>query len=251
MTQAKKALRALKALVKLQALARGLLVRKQTMEAVKCMHSLVSAQARAIRLRSPSTREPDFLQNGDIQLSYFRSLSSPHPARAIRLRSPSTREPDFLQNGDIQLSYFRSLSSPHPARAIRLRSPSTREPDFLQNGDIQLSYFRSLSSPHPAQMKALQSSNHGKFPNYMADTESSRARSQSVPKQRQSGDARMERSSSQVAVGRRRQLREGIDGGGYVKSSMASSSPYYRRFPEASYHWDSDQWGGIIPMELS
>lgn len=55
--QARKALNALKGLVKLQALVRGHLVRKQAAATLRCMQALVTVQARARAQRIRMTEE--------------------------------------------------------------------------------------------------------------------------------------------------------------------------------------------------
>lgn len=56
--QARKALKALKGLVKIQALVRGHLVRKQTSEMLRCMTALMSIQVRARVQRIQMTEDP-------------------------------------------------------------------------------------------------------------------------------------------------------------------------------------------------
>ena len=58
--QAKKALHALRGLVKLQALVRGHLVRKQTTATLRGMHALMAIQVRARFQRIQMAEEPQF-----------------------------------------------------------------------------------------------------------------------------------------------------------------------------------------------
>lgn len=58
-TQARKALLALKGLVKLQALVRGHLVRKQATATFRCLQALLTAQARARARRIKMINEPN------------------------------------------------------------------------------------------------------------------------------------------------------------------------------------------------
>lgn len=74
--QSKRALRALKALVKLQALVRGHLVRKQTAYALRRLQALVRAQVRARAGRGFSSESPH---------SSIKSSHVSYPVRDILL----------------------------------------------------------------------------------------------------------------------------------------------------------------------
>lgn len=64
--QARTALKALRGLVKIQALVRGYLVRKQTSEMLRCMNALMSIQVRARIQRMQMAEEPHIVVKRNI-----------------------------------------------------------------------------------------------------------------------------------------------------------------------------------------
>ena len=66
--QARKALRALKGIVKLQAIIRGRAVRRQAMSTLKCLQSIVSIQSQVCARRLQMVEEKcDYPENEEIQ----------------------------------------------------------------------------------------------------------------------------------------------------------------------------------------
>lgn len=76
--KSRRALRALKGLVKLQALVRGHIVRKQTADMLRRMHVLIRAQSRARAGRSQVSESPHFSAKS-IQFLHHVSKISPFP----------------------------------------------------------------------------------------------------------------------------------------------------------------------------
>lgn len=225
---ARKALRALKGLVKLQALVRGHLVRKQATATLRCIQALVTVQARARanRLRSAEVPKPT-----DPRLSTHRKSTQDNRFRNIYHESEQMMEENIkiveMDIGESKAStksrnsysthpepewidpkfsahraYFKPENnqiSPAPSALITELSPRTCSGHFedYSLGMVQSSpqFSSAVSKPDPAPIPfAFPRSEYAEslsydyplYPNYMANTESSRAkaRSQSAPKQR-------------------------------------------------------------------
>ncbi|KAI3811274.1 hypothetical protein L1987_20995 [Smallanthus sonchifolius] len=170
---ARKALFALKGLVKLQALVRGHLVRKQATATLRCMQALVSVQAQACARRRRSNDEIN---------SYYYGWSESEFYHGIRDRDQDVPEEHIKI---VEMDTRSTRKSHSKERATIPISPAPLEPSPRAFGRHfeDFSYVTAQCSPasKPKYAESLY-----EFPNYMANTQSSRAkvRSHSAPKQR-------------------------------------------------------------------
>ncbi|KAI4378859.1 hypothetical protein MLD38_016283 [Melastoma candidum] len=272
---ARKALRALRGLVKLQALVRGHLVRKQAKATLRCMQALVTVQARARaqRLRAGgddvklaavhprlSTHRKS-TQDGKFRNLYQETdrgmmeenikiveMDLGEPKQSMKSRNsysyPNHPQPERMDHRfSVHCPAPRAYSSqenyqqvsPAPS-ALTEMSPRTCSGHFEDYAfctrQSSPQCYSAMSKPDPARIPIAfprpeyaesLSYDYPLYPNYMANTESSRAkaRSQSAPKQRPPdyferpasrkrpsiegrgiprGSARMQRSSSHVGT---------------------------------------------------
>ncbi|KAI4369647.1 hypothetical protein MLD38_018068 [Melastoma candidum] len=262
---ARKALCALRGLVKLQALVRGHLVRERAKETLRCMQALVTAQARAraqrlhmvddvvksyaVRQTNPRKSNQDFksrnpyqeidrgtmeenvkiveMDLGEWKLSanYQNSYLHPNHPQPERMRCPVPRGHFNLGNHQQESPALSAETEVSP----RTCSGHFEDESYAVQSSPQC--FSAMSNPDPCRIPfsiprpecaASVSYECPFYPNYMANTESSRAkaRSQSAPKQRApdcferqtsrrrpsmegrggipKGSSRMQRSSSHV-----------------------------------------------------
>nr|CAB3487972.1 unnamed protein product [Digitaria exilis] len=90
---ARRALKALRGLVKLQALVRGNIVRRQAAETLRCMHALVRVQARARACRAIRSQQQAPLHPDPPTPEKYDQAGAPRHGRSGSLKGGSSRTP--------------------------------------------------------------------------------------------------------------------------------------------------------------
>ncbi|KAJ6351279.1 hypothetical protein OIU78_007238 [Salix suchowensis] len=187
---ARKALRALKGLVKLQAIVRGQLVRKQATATLRCMQALVNVQARARAQRIWMAEDVKTSQRNSIH----RKSTQENRIRHANYENDGGMDQENIRILEVDVGELKGTPS-----ALTDMSPGACSGHFEDNSfGTALSspqYYSAVSKPDPSRIPfALPRPEYAEslsyeyplFPNYMANTESFRAkvRSHSAPKQR-------------------------------------------------------------------
>ncbi|KAH0456206.1 hypothetical protein IEQ34_014113 [Dendrobium chrysotoxum] len=178
---ARRALRALKGLVKLQALVRGHNVRKQASMTLRCMQALIRAQAR--------------MRDQRLRLAQEAAASYGRTERSTNVRDHGSSFFEDWRERRRKLTIWRDRSGlvefeeeagQRDRRTRRRASTGQRDPIKTLEVDTGSRHHQaslSPSTPSPSSARSLQMRS---APNYMAATESAMARfrPQSAPRQR-------------------------------------------------------------------
>ncbi|WOH12798.1 hypothetical protein DCAR_0832306 [Daucus carota subsp. sativus] len=216
---ARKALFALKGLVKLQALVRGHLVRKQATATFRCLQALLTVQARARARRikminEPNPYNPEVINDDHIKIVEM-DIGVPR-GRAKNIIGYFNNKPTDNRYSTYQHQYSKQNHqqiSPAPSAITDMssKSKSGHFNDFFH----KTSYRSPQYNPSMDNYKPHQSKVHFSYkqendrcydyqfsPNYMADTKSSKARlrSQSAPKQRPADTFQRQPSRRRVSL---------------------------------------------------
>ncbi|KAA8536990.1 hypothetical protein F0562_029468 [Nyssa sinensis] len=231
---ARKALCALRGLVKLQALVRGHLVRKQTNALMRCMHALMAIQVRArvqrIQMAEEAqhsikrqTNHKELAQDYQLSKAFSETIdvNINEIPRGLKSKSGRINNPQIkrMEHG-FSTYYSGSLSISNQEHHVR-PNPSALTDRNSRNCNKQFDEYCFTTAKRSSQYYSTMSKNNPTitpfviplpdygdslshdnqfFPNFMANTESSRAkvRSQSEPKQRpkQSMKQKSRRSTS-------------------------------------------------------
>ncbi|KAK6136596.1 hypothetical protein DH2020_029666 [Rehmannia glutinosa] len=191
---ARKALRALKGLVKIQALVRGYLVRKQAAATLYSMQALIRAQAsvRAQKTRRRINNEESFHPQFQPRTSLPENCGDGYGLQAqIKIQEDQLMDVGFRRGLLIWETHFDPIpmSNSGPARC-----PKFPRPRLGPDGD-ECHFSTAQSTPRfttscgcnePVTPAKSVRTDGGDHPNYMAKTQSFKAklRSQSAPKQR-------------------------------------------------------------------
>ncbi|OAY44216.1 hypothetical protein MANES_08G132400v8 [Manihot esculenta] len=253
---ARKALCALRALVKLQALVRGHLVRKQTTATLRQMHALMAIQVRARFQRIQMAEESSQLvvrskSSRHGSSSHDHGLTGVHE-EAIDLDVYETKRVLKNKHEHLNQSLIQRRDHGHTKYYSGELSILKREHRYEEFSFSTAQNSPQICSPTPQTIPGRASFTCQKpdyvhsfsHPNYMANTESSRAkvRSQSEPKQRPKWSTRPK--SNQIASMDRRNAQQDaqIQGSSFHSTPIAyeSQDPWFIKLYQPTVSKDSD-----------